>query len=208
LSCSPEEAKWLNDEERTFVKARLKADQGNNGAERKITFRDVVTVMKDHRIWLGGFMYLGMIVPAYSYAFFSPFIISTYHYSPIQTQLHSVTPWAASFAFSLILATFSDWARHRAAFALAPLAISISALAALLSIHTNTTVEYALLHLVTIGTYGVMPIVVCWFQMNLGGHRRRAIGSAWQIGFGNLYVSSSPFLFPHNIANKGKSRLT
>jgi hypothetical protein len=66
------------------VKARLKADQGSNAADRKITFRDVVTVMKDHRVWLGGFMYFGMIVPAYSYAFFAPTIIATYHYSPIR----------------------------------------------------------------------------------------------------------------------------
>jgi hypothetical protein len=190
---SPEEAKWLTEEERTYVKARLRSDQGNNAAERKLVFSDVITVMKDHRIWLGGFMYLGMIVPAYSYAFFSPTIISTYHYSPIQTQLHSVPPWAASFVFSLILATVSDWTRHRATFAIAPLAITVSALAVLLTVHTNTMVEYAVLHLMTIGTYGVMPIVVCWFQMNLGGHHRRAIGSAWQIGFGNLYVS---FLLP------------
>lgn len=31
-----------------------------------------------------------------------------------------------------------------------------------------------------------MPVIVCWFNMNLGGHHRRAIGSAWQIGFGNI----------------------
>ena len=31
-----------------------------------------------------------------------------------------------------------------------------------------------------------MPIIVCWFNMNLAGHRRRAIGSAWQVGFGNI----------------------
>jgi hypothetical protein len=30
-----------------------------------------------------------------------------------------------------------------------------------------------------------MPLIVCWFNMNLGGHHRRAIGSAWQISFGN-----------------------
>jgi hypothetical protein len=97
-----------------------------------------------------------------------------------------VTPWAAAFFFSLILATVSDWSRHRAFYAIVPLSITISAFAVLLTIHTNTTVEYAVLHLVTIGTYGVMPIVVCWIQMNLGGHHRRAIGSAWQIGFGNM----------------------
>ncbi|TRX94786.1 hypothetical protein FHL15_004247 [Xylaria flabelliformis] len=191
----PEQAKWLTEEERAYVKARLRADQGNNAAERKTTFRDVIAVMKDHRVWLGGFMYLGLIVPAYSYAFFAPTIIKTYNYSAIQTQLHSVPPWAASFAFSLIVAALSDWTRHRAFFAIAPLAITIAGFAVLLTIHTNTTVEYAVLHLVTIGTYGVLPIIVCWFQMNLGGHHRRSIGSAWQIGFGNLGGIIATYLF-------------
>ncbi|CAJ2506217.1 Uu.00g003470.m01.CDS01 [Anthostomella pinea] len=182
----PEQAKWLTEEERAYVKARLQADQGSSAAERKISLRDVVNVMKDHRVWLGGFMYFGLIVPAYSYAFFAPTIISTYNYSAIQTQLHSVPPWAASFVFSLLLATLSDWTRHRAAFAIVPLAMTVSAFAVLLTVHTNKTVEYAMLHLITMGTYGVMPIIVCWFTMNLGGHHRRSIGTAWQIGFGNI----------------------
>ncbi|KAI0199655.1 MFS general substrate transporter [Astrocystis sublimbata] len=191
----PEDAKWLSDEERTYVKARLRADQGNNAAERKVTLHDVIQVMKDHRVWLGGFMYLGLIVPAYSYAFFAPTIIKTYNYDPIQTQLHSVPPWAASFVFSLLVAVLSDWTRHRAFFALAPLAITIAGLATLLAVHTNRTVEYAVLHLVTIGTYGVLPIIVCWFQMNLGGHHRRSIGSAWQIGFGNIGGIIATYIF-------------
>ncbi|KAJ3553750.1 hypothetical protein NPX13_g10804 [Xylaria arbuscula] len=191
----PEESKWLTEEEQTFIKARLRAEQGNNGAERKITFRDVVTVLKDHRVILGGFMYFGLIVPAYSYAFFAPTIIKTYHYSAIQTQLHSVPPWAVSFVFSLIIAAVSDWTRHRALFALLPLGILIGAIAVLLSVHTNTTAEYAVLHLFTSGTYSVLPIIVCWFQMNLGGHHRRAIGSAWQVGFGNLGGIIATYIF-------------
>ena len=31
-----------------------------------------------------------------------------------------------------------------------------------------------------------MPVIVCWFNLNLGGHHRRAVGTAWQIGFGNI----------------------
>lgn len=73
---SPEQAKWLTEEERTYIKARLQADQGHNAAERKITFHDVKTVMSDYKIWLGGFMYLGLIVPAYSYAFCKSFYTS------------------------------------------------------------------------------------------------------------------------------------
>ncbi|KAG5927314.1 hypothetical protein E4U42_002373 [Claviceps africana] len=40
-----------------------------------------------------------------------------------------------------------------------------------------------------------MPVVVCWFNMNLGGHRRRAVGSAWQVGFGNLGGIIAAFVF-------------
>ena len=61
----PEEATWLTPEEKTYVKARLHADQGDNGADRKMKWADVVVVMRDYKIWLGGFMYFGMIVPAY-----------------------------------------------------------------------------------------------------------------------------------------------
>ncbi|RYP58627.1 hypothetical protein DL770_010388 [Monosporascus sp. CRB-9-2] len=182
----PEQAKWLNEEERAYVKARLQADTGRNAAERKVSFRDFLTVMKDHRVWLGGFMYFGLIMPAYGYAYFAPTIISTYGYNPIQTQLHSVPPWAASFGFSLLIAALSDATKLRAPFALAPLALSIAGFGILLSVHDNIRIQYAALCLVTMGTYGAMPIIVCWFNMNLGGHHRRSIGTAWQVGFGNI----------------------
>lgn len=61
----PEDAKWLGEEERAYVKARLRADQGQSAAERKITARDVGNIFKDFKIFVGGFMYFGLIVPAY-----------------------------------------------------------------------------------------------------------------------------------------------
>lgn len=61
----PEDVKWLRDDERVFVEARLRNEQGRSAVERPITFRDVVNVFKDYKIFVGGFMYLGLIVPAY-----------------------------------------------------------------------------------------------------------------------------------------------
>lgn len=77
----PEESAWLAPDEKRFV-----------------------AVLSDARVLLGGFMYLGLIVPAYGYAYFSPFIIRGYGYSPVATQLHSVPPWAAAFAVSMVVA--------------------------------------------------------------------------------------------------------
>ncbi|KAK4151759.1 major facilitator superfamily domain-containing protein [Chaetomidium leptoderma] len=182
----PEQAAWLRDDEREFVKARLQVSQGLSAAERKITFKDVRTVMSDYKIWLGGFMYFGLIVPAYSYAYFATTIIHSYKFDPIMTQLRSVPPWAAAFVFSMVVAVFSDWVKHRFLFILGAICISISGFAILINVHDNLEVQYAALFLICLGTYSAMPVIVCWFNMNLGGHHRRAIGSAWQIGFGNI----------------------
>jgi hypothetical protein len=138
--------------------------------------------MSDYKIWLGAFMYFGLIVPAYSYAYFAPTIIQSYKYDPITTQLRSVPPWVVSFGFSMVVAVFSDWAKHRFLFVIGSISIAIAGFAILINVHDNLQVQYAALFLTCMGTYAAMPVIVCWFNMNLAGHHRRAIGSAWQIG--------------------------
>jgi len=191
----PEKSDWLTPEEKTYIAARLEADQGKSAVDRKLTARDVVNVFKDFKVVLGGISYFGLIVSAYGYAYFSPGIIQGYGYSNIQTQLHSVPPWAAAFAFSLIIAYLSDKTRHRYGFVLFSLAVTITGFAILISVHKNTHLEYAALFLVAMGAYTAMPIIVCWFNMNLGGHHRRAVGSAWQVAFGNTGGIIAVFAF-------------
>lgn len=86
----------------------------------------------------------------------------------------------------MIIAYVSDRLKHRFAFTLIPISVSIIGFAILLGVHTNLHARYAALFLVAMGTYSAMPVIVCWFNLNLGGHHRRAVGSAWQIGFGNI----------------------
>lgn len=43
----PEDVKWLNEEERDYIKARLEADSGNSAHHIKIGVRDVLDVFKD-----------------------------------------------------------------------------------------------------------------------------------------------------------------
>lgn len=64
MSDFPEDAKWLRDNERAYVKARLEVDQGKSALERKITIKDVGNVFKDFKVFLGGLMYFGLIVPS------------------------------------------------------------------------------------------------------------------------------------------------
>ncbi|KAL1296862.1 hypothetical protein AAFC00_004480 [Neodothiora populina] len=182
----PEQSKWLAEDEKAFVAARLRIDQGRSAVERSITAKDVFNVFKDLKVFLGGLMYAGLIVPAYSYAYFSPSLVKNLGYSSIQAQLHSVPPWAAAFGFAMLMAFFSDKLRHRAAFAIFPICVAIAGFGILISVHDNPNLQYAALFLVAVGAYSAMPIIVCWFNLNLGSHHRRSVGTAWQVSFGNI----------------------
>ena len=95
----------------------------------------------------------------------------------------------------MLVAWASDRMRHRFFFTLIPTAIGIAGFAVLLSGTRNLEARYAALFLVTSGCYSAMPVIVCWFTMNLGGHHRRSVGSAWQIGFGNIGGIIATFSF-------------
>ncbi|KAI5795319.1 major facilitator superfamily domain-containing protein [Peziza echinospora] len=182
----PEEAKFLTEEERAFVKDRLQRDVGTSARDETMTWRDILEVFKDYKIMLGGLMYLGMLVPAYGYAYFAPSIVKSFGYGAIETQLRSVPPWVASFVYAMVIAIFSDKIKHRFLFAFVSILIAMAGLIILLCVHDDRNVKYGALFLVTSGCYGAMPVIVCWFNTNLGGHHRRAVGTAWQIGFGNI----------------------
>ena len=182
----PEDAKWLSEDERAFLKAKLAADQGQSGLEQRITPSSALAVFKDYKIFLITLMYFGGIVSAYGYAYFSPTIIRGYGYTPIRTQLMSVPPWAAAFVFSNTIAYFSDKTQHRFAFTAFCLVIAIVGYAMSISIHDRHDAQYGSLFLITSGTYCALAQIVCWGQMNTSGHTRRAVASAFQIGVGNL----------------------
>lgn len=106
------------------------------------------------------------------------------------------------------IAILSDLIGHRFIFTLIPAAIAIAGFAILFVVHNNVHLQYAALFLAAAGTYSSMPVIVCWFSTNckefvalcrcstdtkvhvVGGHTRRAVGTGWQVGFGNSEFSS------------------
>lgn len=197
----PEDSTWLTTEERRYITARLQAEQGKAQLDHKITMQDAGRVLKDIKVLLGGLMYFGLIVPAYPLAYFAPTIIHEWGYSAIQTQLLTVPPWAAAFVLCMLTAALSDHFKHRMLFVLATVAMALVGLGILVAVTAtddhdpNPMLQYASLFLLAMGVYSAMPLVVCWFNMNLGGHRQRAIGSAWQVTCANTAGIVSIFAF-------------
>ena len=224
----------MTNEERDFIQARLKQDQGDTLINQSINMTSALYFFKDFKVFLGAIMYFGkwnsfpmnaigsnktqllaIIIPAYGtcclselghsstadalcspgLAYFSPTIIKSYGYGPISTQLHSVPPVAAAFVSSLAVAYLSDKSRHRFLFVLIPICVAIAGVGILLNVHHNFHAEYAALFLVAMGTYSAMPVIICWYIMNLFGHVERSVGTAWMIGFGNIGGIIATFSF-------------
>lgn len=162
----PEEAKWLSDDEKAFVRARLAEDIGDSQLDVQPTWRDVFGVLKDFKFILCGLAYFGLLVPGYGYAYFSPAIIRSLGYSPVMTQLYSVPPWLVSFTLGMIAATASDYYKRKYIFILPLLLISVVGIIILLNVHDSVHVRYGALFLSVMGGYSALPIVLCWFSVN------------------------------------------
>ena len=204
----PDEAKWLTEEEREFVKKRAGIDAE---AVRPIEMRDIAWFFKDLKRILGAFMYfgklllsslsgdaneaLGIVVPVYAYAYFAPTIIKSLGFSVVQTQLRSVPPVAVALVLCVIVSWWSDLVKIRLPFVAFGLLMTVAGLAVLMTIQHDFPVQYGALCLVAMGAFSAGVVIVCWYVMNLHGHIERSIGTAWMISFGNTGGIIATFTF-------------
>lgn len=104
-------------------------------------------------------------------------------------------PSAAALGMCLVLAYLSDRTNIRLPYVLIPGALLVAGLAILMTTHANFSLQYAGICLVCMGALGAAPVVICWYLMNLDGHKQRSIGSGWMISFGNTGGIVAPFAF-------------
>lgn len=196
ISDFPEDASFLSENEREFMRAKLALDSGDSSHDIKLDAKGVFAVFKEWKVWLSGLLYFFLVVGAYGYAYFAAAIVKSLGYSPIQTQFHSVPPWVVAFGMSMILAVISDRLRHRMAFVIFSCMVAMAGFVMLIVCKTNVNVRYGGLFLIASGLYTAMPLLVCWTNMNFAGHHRRAVSTGWQVGFGNIggFVSTFSFL--------------
>ena len=140
---------------------------------------------------------IAIVVPIYAFSYFAPTIIKALHYDTIQTQLHSVPPFAAALGLSLLTAFFSDKFNIRYPFILLGNLLIIIGLALMMTQHgtSHFSTEYLGICFITMGAFSSGAIIVCWVLMNMQGHKERSIGSAFVIGIGNAGGIVAVFCF-------------
>ncbi|KAI1912744.1 hypothetical protein LOZ61_003182 [Ophidiomyces ophidiicola] len=188
----PEQAKFLSDDEKQFLQARNSKDVGGGARMDRLDAAAWKRILTDWKIYVGSLIYIGITVSGYATALFIPSIVNSLGYSGIDSQVHSVPIWAVAAAVTLIVSHLTDRLKHRVSFVIFGVIVASIGYVVLLcqgppgAAGLPPRVRYMAVFLVCTGTYIVQPVTIVWMANNLGGHYKRAIGLAIQVGFGNI----------------------
>ncbi|RFU29213.1 hypothetical protein B7463_g7112, partial [Scytalidium lignicola] len=190
----PEDTKFLNEKEKQLLFARL-AHDGASGIARMdhLDKPTVLRILRDWKIWVGVFMYMGVAVSGYSTSFFIPTILNEFGYSPGEAQLHTIPIYVVCTAVTLITAWASDRLQHRYSFTMAGVLVATVGYIMLLCQGPPkghgalpVGVRYLAVFFVNTGIYITQPMAIVWLANNMGGHYKRSFGTAMQIGIGSI----------------------
>lgn len=195
----PEQARFLNETERTFLKKKLEYDAGKSAFELHLTFKDVIGFYKQPAAYLTALCYFALVIPSYGYAYFAPTIIKFLGYTAWSANEHSIYPWILAWGLTCVLAILSDKTKMRLPFALFSCILAIVGFSMVMA-SSDYKVKYAGCFLAVTGLYSAMPAVVCLYSLNFGGHRNKSVGTSTIVGFGNIGGIISPWLFPNTDA--------
>lgn len=191
----PETAKFLSEEERALLIARLSADTGS-ATMNHLDKRAAKRIFTDVKMYLGTLMYFGIVNTGYAGSFFIPTIIKELGYTSSAAQVRSIPIFVVATVVAVIASYLSDRMRHRFWFIIAGLIIaSVGYILLLCGKFIPSGVKYFALFLIVPGGYITQPIVLIWVSNLMSGHYKRSVSSAMQVGFGNIggIVASNVF---------------
>ncbi|CAD6566176.1 MAG: hypothetical protein ASARMPRED_008572 [Alectoria sarmentosa] len=182
----PETAKFLTPAERQLLIRRLSEDMADARMDR-LDSKARRRAFGDWKIYVGILMYLGVNNTGYSTSFFTPTILSELGWTAVRAQVLSIPIYIVAAVTCLISALLTDRLQHRYAFAmLGVVTASIGYIILLAQGSVSVGARYFAVYLVMAGGYITQPITLVWLSNNMGGHYKRSINAAMQIGFGNF----------------------
>jgi MFS family permease len=185
----PDEAKFLSPEDRERVLYRLKQDKQASAQHENFKIDYLWAAFKDWKTYVGMLIYMGPIMPLYSFSLFLPSIIQAMSFtSPdqvIKNQLLSVPPYAVGAIATVLVGFYSDKFNRRGIFNLICAPLGIVGFIMLMAT-TNPYVQYVGTFLATLGIYPSIPLTIAWVANNVEGVYKRGIVLGFVIGWGNL----------------------
>lgn len=206
----PDEAKFLTEEDRARVLLRLKQDQQSSAEHEEFKMAHLWAAIKDWKTYAGMLIYMGPLMPLYSFSLFLPTIIQNMSFTTpeavIKNQLLSVPPYFLAALLTIVVGFWSDRSGRRAIFNICCAPISMAGFIMLIATD-NAPVQYAGAFLGAMGIYPAISLTIAWVANNVEGVYKRGIVLGFVIGWGNIngivssniYFSSPRFFEGHGI---------
>lgn len=161
-------------------------------------YRDFFRTFKDPIIMILCAVSFCASLPLSSIAYFSPTIVKQMgDYSPIQAMLMSCPPFAASFAYSLVISVVSDRLRNRYLSTMIGFGLCVIGLSVVMGCEYGPH-RYAGIVLLTCGSYSTPPALFTWIANNSAGYYKRATGLALSVIYTQFAGLTSAWLFKTN----------
>ncbi|KAG1857897.1 MFS general substrate transporter [Suillus tomentosus] len=188
----PETAKFLTESERSYIVDVLKQD--SNNLSSRFDTRFIWQAIKDYKTYVQILINIGLLVPGYAIALFSPTIINELGYSAANAQLLSVPPFAAGCIGTIIVGIYSDKHNLRGPYIIGGALVSLVGYI-LLYCSVRAGPSYVGACLAAAGVYPPVAIVLAWAGSNAGGDLKRGVVLAMVIGLSNLGGICSSFIY-------------
>jgi MFS family permease len=188
----PETARFLTEPERLCIIDILKQD--SNDLSSRFDTQFVWQAMKDYKTYVQMLIYLGLLVPGYAIALFSPTIISELGYSAANAQLLTVPPFVAGAIATVMVGIYSDKHNLRGPYIICGALVSLVGYI-LLYCSVQAGPSYAGACLAAAGNYPTVPVILAWAGSNAGGDLKRGVVLAMVIGISNLGGVCSSFIY-------------
>ncbi|KAJ7221518.1 major facilitator superfamily domain-containing protein [Mycena pura] len=182
MPASPDDARFFNDEEKSYVRSKLKEDGAiqDDEALDGFSWKEVGKAFTSIHVIITGIVFFFGGVVLYSLAYFLPVIIVSLGYTAAKAQLMSVPPFSVAFVLTMVTSYLADRYQRRGAVAIFASFLAIIGFAMWLGTE-NPHVLYGSLFFSVPGAYVIAPAVATWNANNSAPQIRRATAIA--IGF-------------------------
>jgi len=188
----PETAGFLTETERAQIVYMLKEDAQDLAThyDRKFVWQ----AMRDYRTYVQIGIYIGLLIPVYAIALFTPTIVQELGFTAAQAQLLTIPPFVGGCIATILVGYLSDKYNLRGPFIIGSCLV---ALVGYLVLYTQTApgAGYAGAVLAAVGVYPTIAVDLAWAGSIAGGDVRRATVIAMVIGLGNLGGICSSFIY-------------
>lgn len=192
----PEQTRYLNAEEKEFLRRRLAADVGDLCRMDTLNPFSLKRIVRDYKIWLASFIYMGVSVAGLSGTFFLPTILLEFEWKAQEAQVRTIPVYVFSAAMMILGAWASDRLRHRSSFILGGASLATVGYAMLLNqVGRSRDYKFAAVFLVFGGAFMITPMCLAWLQNNVSGHWKRSFAASTQVTIGNFAGIIGAFIF-------------